>query len=249
MERLNKLIALSGRCSRRAADRLIAEGRVTVNGQPVTTLGSRVDRTRATIKVDGKRLRIPDGARTFLMLNKPRGYVTTLSDPEGRPTVSDFLKGIRGRVFPVGRLDFNSEGLLLFTDDGELARDLMHPRSGVPKTYAVKVRGRPAPEQLARLARGVRLDGKPTAPAAVRLTRPGPNSWLEITVREGRKHQVRRMVDVIGHRVLRLRRIGYDGLRLADLAPGALRELTPAEVRKLRRGSGSPDPRNPLKNR
>ena len=144
MERLQKLLASAGVGSRRAAERLIAQGHVTVNGRVVTRLGTRVDPARDAVKVDGRRVHAPAGARTYLMLHKPAGYVTTLSDPQGRPTVVDLLGDLRARVFPIGRLDFNSEGLLLLTDDGGLARDLMHPRSGVPRTYRVKVRGRPS---------------------------------------------------------------------------------------------------------
>jgi pseudouridine synthase len=234
MERLNKVLARAGLASRRGADHLIREGRVSVNGKVVDELGLRVDPARDAIKVDGKRLPPPPSSNTYLILNKPRGCVTTLSDPEGRDTVKRFLRGVPGRVFPVGRLDYHSEGLLIFTDDGELARDLMHPRSHVPKTYAVKVRGIPGPAALSRLRHGVSIDGRRTLPARVEFSRRGANPWLEVTIVEGRKHQVRRMLLAVGHPVLKLRRIRYDGLRLGDLPPGGLRPLRPDEVARLR---------------
>lgn len=239
MERLNKVLARAGVASRRGADLLIEQGRVTVNGAVVRELGVRIDPGRDAVKVDGRRIpKIPEW-HTYLMLNKPRGYVTTLSDPEGRPTVGEFLRGVRGRVYPVGRLDFHSEGLLVLTDDGELARDLMHPRSHVPKTYAVKVRGAPGPEALARLRDGFPLEGKRTLPARVSLTKRGTNAWIEITIVEGRKHQVRRMLQAVGHPVLKLKRVAYGGLGLGDLRPGRLRPLGAEEVAHLKRAVGS----------
>jgi 23S rRNA pseudouridine2605 synthase len=244
MERLHKVLARAGVASRRAAEALIAAGRVTVNGTAVTRLGTQVDPDRDAIKVDGARVKTAPEAPLYLMLHKPRGVVTTLSDPEGRPTVRDYLRGIRGRVFPVGRLDFASEGLLLLTTDGALARDLMHPSRGVPKTYAAKVRGTPSAEALRRLAKGVVVEGRKTLPARVRLLEAGTNAWVEVTVVEGRKHQVRHMFDAVGHRVQRLRRIRYGGVELGPLPPGALRSLTPREVERLRTAAR---PRNPLK--
>lgn len=232
-ERLQKALARAGVASRRAAERLIVEGRVLVNGTVASRLGTRVDPSRDAIRVDGKRIPSAPREHSYLMLHKPRGYVTTLKDPEGRPTVLDLLRGTRTRVFPIGRLDYQSEGLLLLTDDGDLARDLMRPASQVPKTYLAKVRGEPAPEALARLARGIRLDGRPTLPARATISRRGPNAWVEITVVEGRKHQVRRMLEAIGHPASRLRRVRYGGIELGGLAPGRCRALTHAEVRKL----------------
>ena len=237
-ERLNKVLARAGVASRRGADRLIAEGRVTVNGAVVRRLGSCVDPRNDAIKVDGRSIPRAARAHTYLALNKPRGFVTTLSDPQGRPTVRDLLRGVRGRVFPIGRLDLNSEGLLLFTDDGDLAVGLMSPASGVPKTYAVKVQGRVGAQELARLSRGVRLDGRMTLPARVALLRAGDNSWLEVTIVEGRKHQVRRMLLAVGHPVLKLRRVCYDGVELGALPRGKWRRLTPSEVERLRRAAG-----------
>ena len=245
MERLNKLLARAGLSSRRGADRLIEEGRVCVNGAVVDQLGTRVDPQRDAVKLDGKRVHASSGPGLYLLLNKPRGYVTTLSDPQGRPTVRDLLRSVSTRVFPVGRLDFHTEGLLLLTDDGELARDLMHPRKEVTKVYAVKVRGRPAVQALERLRRGVSIDGRRTRPAEVSLTRAAPNSWLRVTVTEGRKHQVRRMLQAVGHPVLKLRRTGYGGVVLGDLAPGSLRPLTEGELRRLRRAVRRPAGRTP----
>jgi 23S rRNA pseudouridine2605 synthase/16S rRNA pseudouridine516 synthase len=237
MERLNKVLARAGLASRRGADRLIEEGRVTVNGRVVRELGGQVDPVRDAIKVDGRRIPPAPTQHAYFVLYKPRGYVTTMSDPQSRPTVRELIRAIRHRVFPVGRLDFDSEGLLLLTDDGELARDLMHPGSGVLKTYAVKVRGEPGERALARLRAGVELREGPALPARARVTRRGPNSWLEISVVEGRKHQVRRMLEAVGHPVLKLKRIRYAGLTLRGLQPGGLRRLGADEIDKLRRAA------------
>ncbi len=234
-ERLQKTLARAGVASRRAAERLILEGRVTVNGAQVTRLGTSVDAVRDAIRVDGKRIPAPPRGHTYLMLHKPRGYVTTLRDPEGRPTVRDLLPGVRARVFPIGRLDYQTEGLLLLTDDGNLARDLMRPASSVPKTYLAKVRGEPSRESLARLCRGIDLDGRRTRPAQACVVRRGLNAWVEITVVEGRKRQVRRMLEAVGHPVARLRRVRYAGLGLGSLASGRFRELEAGEVEQLRR--------------
>jgi 23S rRNA pseudouridine2605 synthase len=242
-ERLQKVLAHAGIASRRASERLIVEGRVTVNGSVVADLGVKVDPDRDAIKVDGKRVGASPSHRTYLALNKPRGVVTTMSDPEGRPTVKDLLRGIRARVYPVGRLDYDSEGLLLLTDDGTLARDLMHPSSGVEKTYLAKVKGQPDPEVLARLSRGIPLDGKRTGPAKVRLLRRGGNAWLEIVIAEGRNRQVRRMLYAVGHPVQRLRRISYGGVTIGRLPVGSVRPLADAEVALLKRaaaGLGKP---------
>jgi 23S rRNA pseudouridine2605 synthase len=237
-ERIQKVLAHAGVASRRAAERMILEGRVTVNGSVVVELGMKVDPDADAIKVDGKRIGAPPSARTYLVLNKPRGVVTTLSDPEGRPTVKEYLRGIRARVYPVGRLDFNSEGLLLLTDDGSLARDLMHPSRGVEKTYLVKVKGQPDSTVLARLAKGIPLDGQRTGPARTRLVRRGDNAWIELTIGEGRNRQVRRMLQAVGYPVQRLRRLSYGGVSLGRLPVGQLRALTPAEVATLAKAAG-----------
>jgi pseudouridine synthase len=244
VERLNKVLARAGVASRRGADRLIEEGRVRVNGAIVRELGTRIDPEQDVVKVDGKRIPPLPARHTYLLLNKPRGYVTTLSDPEGRPTVAEFLHGIRGRLYPVGRLDFHSEGLLLLIDDGDLARDLMHPSSHVPKTYAVKVRGAPSREALTRLRGGVALEDGKTRPARVRRTKPGPNAWLEVTIAEGRKHQIRRMLQAVGHPVLKLKRVGYGGLGMGGLPPGGVRALSSDEVERLRSAAGRPGSRS-----
>ena len=240
-ERLQKVLAHAGIASRRAAETLISHGRVSVNGAVVSRLGTSVDPERDTIRVDGAKIRPAAVDRVYLLLNKPRGYVTTLRDPEGRPTVLDLVRDVRARVYPIGRLDFNSEGLLLLTNDGTLAHALMHPRHGVEKTYLAKVRGVPLPEAGHRLGRGVRLDGKKTLPAKVSVVRTVANaSWVEVTVREGRKHQVRRMLEAIGHPVSRLRRIRYGGLDLGRLPAGSWRPLKPPEVERLRRAAAAP---------
>jgi len=239
MERLQKVLAHAGVASRRAAERLIVEGRVSVNGRVVTELGTRVDAETDAIKVDGKRLRAAPHGRTHLVLHKPRGYVTTLSDPQGRPTIRDLIAGVKVRVYPVGRLDFHSEGLLLLTDDGELARDLMDPRCRVSKTYHVKIQGRPTAATLERLRRGVLLDGRRTRPATVKTVRPGQNPWLEISIVEGRNRQIRRMCLAVGHRVAKLRRVRFGSVELGRLAPGEHRPLTADELERLRRAAGA----------
>ena len=233
-ERLQRALARAGVASRRAAEELIRNGRVRVNGEQVTRMGSTVDVEVDSIQVDGRPLRSPREP-LYLVLNKPRGYVTTVKDPQGRPTVLDLLPGKLDRVFPVGRLDFQSEGLVLLTNDGDLAAGLMHPRHEVEKTYLVKVRGNPEPEALERLARGVVLDGRRTRPARTRIVRRAPNAWIEVVIHEGRKHQVRRMLASIGHPVMKLRRTAYAGLPLGRLASGTARVLKPAEVARLKR--------------
>lgn len=240
IERLQKVLAHAGLASRRAAERLIVEGRVTVNGAVASKLGTKVDPERDAIKVDGKRIGAPPAGRSYLALHKPRGVVTTMSDPEGRPTVKDYLRGVKARVYPVGRLDFASEGLIILTDDGSLARDLMHPSRGVEKTYLVKVAGQPEPEVLARLCRGIPLDGKRTGPAKARIVRRADNAWVEITIGEGRNRQVRRMFQAVGHPVQRLRRLAYGGVALGRLPVGQLRPLTEAEIAQLARAAGGP---------
>lgn len=243
LERLQKIIAAAGIASRRKAEALITSGQVTVNGQVVTQLGAKADPERDHIKVGGTLLRGPE-PHTYLMLNKPRGFVTTVTDPEGRPTVMDLLKGIRERVYPVGRLDYASEGLLLLTNDGELAQKLMHASSHVPKTYLVKVSGRPTEQAINKLRRGVRIGGDAglkgrmvkavrTAPAKVRLVRDALNPWYEVTLIEGRNRQVRRMFEEISHQVEKIKRVRYGPLEL-DLPPGELRQLRPAEVVRLK---------------
>ncbi len=235
--RLQKILAEMGIASRRKAEGLILEGRVTVNGK-VATIGMKADPQRDHIKVDGKLLLRPE-PKVYYLLYKPAGVVTTLYDPQGRPTVKDFLKRIPYRIYPVGRLDYHSEGLLLLTNDGELSHAILHPSKKIPKTYLVKVKGYVEEEGLKRLRKGIRLEDGPTSPARVRLVRYSEkNSWVEITIYEGRKRQVRRMFEKIGHPVLKLRRIAINGLRLGDLKPGELRQLTSEEIRLLKREVG-----------
>ena len=236
-ERLQKIIAAAGITSRRKAEQLISSGQVSVNGQVVTELGTKADPEHDHIRVGGKLLRGPEH-HVYLLLNKPKGFVTTASDPEGRPTVMDLLQGLKTRVYPVGRLDYASEGLLLLTNDGELANALTRTASHVPKTYLVKVSGQPGEEGLAKLRSGVvlREPGKApvkTAPAKIHLTRDAPNPWYEVTLIEGRNRQIRRMFEEIGHHVEKIKRVRYGPLEL-DVAPGEFRRLQPEEVERLR---------------
>lgn len=234
---MQKILARAGVASRRTAETIIAAGRIRVNGRTVTELGAKADLRRDRITIDGKPL--PVAPLVYVLLHKPTGVVTTLSDPEGRPTVRDLVPHVRHRVFPVGRLDFNSSGLVLLTNDGELAVRLMHPRYGVRKVYLAKVKGEPAPETVARLAQGVRLEEGLTAPAAVRVVRKQDDkTWLELELTEGRKHEVRRMCLAVGHPVEKLRRVALGPLALGKLPPGAARDLTDREVYELRRAVG-----------
>lgn len=232
--RLQKVIAGSGLSSRRKAEAMIAEGRVTVNGQVVREQGTRVDPQRDHVKVDGRHLK-PMPPHAFLMLNKPVGYVSTLSDPAGRPTITDLLTGVSIRVFPVGRLDVDGEGLMLLTNHGVLAQALLHPRHHVPKTYLIKVKGILSDEEIATLQRGVVLqDGRTGTADVQKVGKAKENSWLEITIYEGRKHQVKRMLEAVGHPVLRLKRVRFGPLTLGDLPPGRYRYLTDREANALR---------------
>ncbi len=231
-QRLQKIIAGMGVASRRKAEELIAEGRVKVNGT-VAVIGMKADPSRDHIKVDGKLLVTPE-RKVYFIFHKPRGVVTSLSDPEGRPTVNDFLRGIKERVFPVGRLDYDSEGMLILTNDGDFAHAIMHPSKKIPKTYLVKVKGVLEEDELEKLRRGIRLDRSVTAPARVkRLRKTEQNSWVEMTIHEGKKRQIRRMLERVGHPVMRLMRIRIDGLEMGDLKPGMLRRITPEEMRTI----------------
>ncbi len=232
--RLQKLIAGAGLASRRKAEELIVAGRVSVNGRVVRELGTKVDPDRDHVKVDGRHLKEAQPF-VFLMLNKPKNVMSTLHDPGGRPTVKDFLRGVSVRVFPVGRLDFDSEGLMLLTNHGELAQAMLHPRYHVPKTYLIKVKGVLTDEEIAQLERGVKLEDGMTSPASVKKIRKAEaNSWLEITIHEGRTHQVKRMLEAVGHLVLKLVRIKMGPLSLGDLAPGEFRYLEDREANALR---------------
>lgn len=232
--RLQKLIAGAGLASRRKAETLIAAGRVTVNGKVVTELGTKVDPSKDHVKVDGKHL---SQAQPFvyLLLNKPKNVMSTLDDPGGRTTVKDYLRGVSVRVFPVGRLDFDSEGLMLLTNNGDLSQALLHPRYHVPKTYLIKVKGILTEEEIRQLERGVKLEDGMTGPATVKkIKKAEMNSWLEITIGEGRKHQVRRMLESVGHPVIKLMRVKMGPLSLGDLASGEFRFLTDREANALR---------------
>ena len=240
-ERLQKILSAAGIASRRTAETLIAQGRVTVNGQTVTELGTRASLEEDDIRVDGRRVK---GAqrRRYILLYKPRGYITTRSDPQRRPTVIDLLArgGVRDYVYPVGRLDYDSEGLLLLTSDGDLAAQLTHPRHGVEREYEVRVRGVPDDHDLDRLSRGISLEGRRTAPAVVELTKviegeSGDQALLSFVIREGRNRQVRNMCDAIGHPVVRLRRKRIGPIVDEHIRPGEFRDLTEREIALLRK--------------
>ena len=233
-ERLQKILSRAGVASRRKAEEYIREGRVTVNGAVVRELGSKADIERDHIKVDGRLVRLPR-QQVYLMLNKPRNYVTTMFDPEGRPKVTDLLRGIKERVYPVGRLDFHSEGLLMMTNDGDFANLIMSASSQVPKAYWVKVSGRPQPADLDKLRRGIRLGGRMTAPARIRLLRDAPNPWYEVEIIEGRQNQIRRMFAQVGRLVEKLKRVRIGFLELGNLPMGQVRHLLPQEVERFRR--------------
>lgn len=242
-ERLQKIIAAAGITSRRKAEELITQGRVTVNGQVITELGSKADPERDHIKVDGKLLRGAE-RHIYLLVNKPKGYVTTSSDPEGRPTVMDLVKHVGERIYPVGRLDYGSEGLLLMTNDGELANFLTRAASHVQKTYLVKISGQASEQDIEKLRHGIRIGSKPgprgmqaavhTAPAQVRIVREAENPWYEVTLIEGKNRQIRRMFEEIGHHVEKIKRVRYGPLQL-DVEPGQFRELTEQEIAALRK--------------
>jgi 23S rRNA pseudouridine2605 synthase len=261
--RLQKILADAGIASRRKAEEIILEGRVQVNGTTITELGTRAHPGTDHIRVDNKLLQFdtPEGRthRAYLMMNKPKGYVTTVTDPQNRPTVMDLiptaLRRIHGNVrfFPVGRLDFASEGLLILTNDGRLANAITRAATGVEKTYLVKVSGNPDPAEIDRLRRGVTIErakmtpGSPgtapdrrdrvvTLPAKIRAFREGDNPWFEVTLIEGRNRQLRKMFEEIGHHVEKIRRVGYGPLVL-DIPPGKCRELEPGEVTALERAS------------
>lgn len=233
--RLNKFLSEAGVASRREADRWILEGRVSINRKIVDELGVKVDEDQDVVQVDGKTVK-KESRLLYVLLNKPAGYLVTLKDPFHRPTVRDLVPSSLGRLFPVGRLDFESEGALLLTNDGELAFRLTHPRFGVRKTYVAKVRGEPDEKALRRLGRGVFLEGKKTAPAKAALLTASPrSSWLRIELYEGRKREVREMCRAVGHPVLELRRVEFAGLGLKPLKPGEWRHLEPREVRRLKK--------------
>jgi pseudouridine synthase len=253
--RLQKVLSQSGLASRRAAEKLIAEGRVTVNGQTVREMGVKADPAVDDIRVDGRRVKVAERHR-YILLYKPVGYVTTRSDPQRRPTVIDLLEGVREYVYPVGRLDYDTEGLLLLTNDGDLAARLTHPRHEVERTYEARVAGVPDEGALARLRKGIPLDGRRTMPADVKLLNPeGPSSRVRhgaglrgggprkttgvvlLTIREGRNRQVRRMLEAVGHPVRSLKRVRIGALSDRRLKPGQWRDVTAAELAALRKAA------------
>jgi 23S rRNA pseudouridine2605 synthase len=243
-QRLQKILAAAGVASRRKAEELILSGRVQVNGQVVTELGTKADTEHDHIRVDGKLLHGVEQHKYF-MLNKPKGYVTTVSDPEGRPTVMKFFERAGARLYPVGRLDYQSEGLLVITNDGELANGLTRAANKVEKTYLVKVSGQPSEEQIEQLRSGIMIDrgrrgsfdGRVmTQPARIRLIRQAENPWYEMVLTEGRNRELRKMFEEIGHHVEKIRRVGFGPLVL-DVAPGEFRELSEQEIVALHRAA------------
>ena len=240
MERLQKILSQAGIASRRASEQLMLDGRVTVNGATVRELGTKADASRDDIRVDGRRVKIVTRHR-YLLLNKPRGYVTTRADEKHRPTVIDLLRGVSEYVYPVGRLDYESEGLLLLTNDGDLAARLTHPRHGVPRVYEARVLGVPDVRDLARLSRGLVIDGRRTEAADITLlphARDAKEATLVVTIREGRNRQVRRMCEAVGHPVRHLKRVAIGPIRDSTLKIGRWRELRPQEVERLRKAAG-----------
>ena len=240
--RLQKLLSQAGVASRRSAEKLIEEGRVSVNGRTIREMGVKADPAADDIRVDGRRLRAPERHR-YILLNKPAGVVTTRSDPQRRQTVVDLLQGVREYVYPVGRLDYDSEGLLLLTNDGDLAARLTHPRHEVERMYEAYVSGTPDTDAIEQLRRGIPLDGRRTMPADVKVLSKNPakaghhdKAVLLITIREGRNRQVRRMCEAVGHPVRRLRRVRIGPIVDRRLRPGEWRELTRQEVEKLKGG-------------
>jgi 23S rRNA pseudouridine2605 synthase len=232
-ERLQKILSQAGIASRRKAEELIQAGHVTVNGAVITELGSKADLERDHIKVSNKLLRAPT-RHLYIAVHKPKGCVTTMSDPEGRPTVMHLLRGVKERVFPVGRLDYNSEGLLLMTNDGEFAHRITASSSHVLKTYVVKVNGPLTPEQEQQFQEGISLHGKRTSPAQLKRIKPGANPWYEVRITEGRQNQIRIMFKHFGRLVEKLRRVKIGFLEL-DLPAGRYRALTPREIERFRK--------------
>lgn len=237
MERLQKYMARHGIASRRTCEDIITSGRVKVNGKVITEMGTVIDPTKDRVVVDGKKLTSVEKA-TYIMIYKPRGYISSVSDPSGRKKVTDLISDIKERVYPVGRLDYSSEGLLLLTNDGDFAYQLTHPSHNIPKTYRVRVKGIPTEREIEHLSKGIDLDNRVTKPAKVIFIdiREG-NALFEITIYEGRNRQVRRMFEKIGYEVVRLKRIKIGQLSLGNLKAGEYRRLLPSEIRKLKKKS------------
>jgi 23S rRNA pseudouridine2605 synthase len=230
-ERIQKILSRAGIASRRGAEQVMAEGRVTVNGETVRELGTKADAATDDIRVDGVRVKA-SAERVYLVLYKPRGVVTTRHDPEGRETVMTLVPPVAG-LFPVGRLDVGTEGLIILTNDGAFAERVSHPRYEVPRVYQAKVRDVPTQDTLARLTAGVRVEGERLAADSVRLLEADNNSWLELTLHEGKNHEVRRLMEAVGHPVSKLKRVAIGPVTLRGLSPGEFRHLSPQEIRAL----------------
>jgi 23S rRNA pseudouridine2605 synthase len=233
--RLQKIISQAGVTSRRKAEDLIREGRVRINGKTVFELGTKADPDRDTIDVDGKRIE-PKQPKISVLLNKPDGYITSLRDPEGRPTVKKLVDNIPLRLYPVGRLDYHTEGLLILTNDGDLAQKIEHPSHTLEKVYLAKVKGIPEENKINKLRTGIVLEGRKTLPAKIKIVETRKNAWLEITIREGRQNQIRNMFEEIGHPVLKLKRVSIGAIRDDSLKPGEYRMLKPQEIKILKGG-------------
>jgi len=233
--RLQKIISQAGVTSRRKAEDLIREGRVRINGKTVFELGTKADPDRDTIHVDGKRIE-PKQPRISVLLNKPDGYITSLRDPEGRPTVKKLVDNIPVRLYPVGRLDYHTEGLLILTNDGDFAQKIEHPSHALEKIYLAKVKGVPEENKINKLRVGIVLEGRKTLPAKIKVIETRKNAWLEITIREGRQNQIRNMFEEIGHPVLKLKRVAIGQVRDDNLKPGEYRMLKPQEIKHLTGG-------------
>lgn len=231
--RLQKFLAQCGICSRRKAEELIKNGRVAVAGKTVTEMGVTVADDATNITFDGKPIS-PEEKLHYYLLNKPSGYVTTLSDPQGRPIVTSLIKNAQARLFPVGRLDIDTEGALILTNDGQLAQKIQHPKHGTNKCYHALVQGLPSKKKQIQLEKGIFLEGKTTSPAKIRnLGKKGKNSLIEITIHEGRKRQVKKMFNHIGHPVIHLKRVAYGKLTLGSLVTGSYKRLQPADLKKI----------------
>jgi 23S rRNA pseudouridine2605 synthase len=235
LERLQKIVSMAGIASRRKAERMITEGRITVNGAIITELGSKADLDQDHIKVDGKLLHRPKNL-VYLAMNKPVSYVTTVTDPEGRHTVMELLRGLKERVYPVGRLDYHSEGLLLFTNDGDFANEITSAVNHISKTYLVKINGTLSADQEEAFRHGLPIDGRMTKPAGIKLIRRAENPWYEIRLFEGRKNQIRMMFKHMGFLVEKLKRVQIGMLSLGSLKPGEFRFLDPAELTRIKKG-------------
>ena len=231
LERLQKVLAKAGVASRRGAEELIRQGKVRVDGKVVTEMGTKVDPETQVIKCNGVTLASQE-KKVYILLHKPSGYLSTVDDPQGRPIVTDLLKNIKERVYPVGRLDLDTEGALLLTNDGELAQKILHPSHEVNKTYVAKVKGVPGRKKLDALSKGIVLEGRKTWPASIKvLSKKAQSAIIRIIIHEGRKRQVRKMFEAIGHPVLELKRTAYGQLELGELGPGKYRFLTPADIK------------------